>query len=85
MASFRSAHRQRWPKLRQPACRVKIHPSGCYRHDGRQRLARSCVGEARKLCFCNGPLEVNPFFAPYPLPGSCFCPGQRRAATLSSG
>jgi len=33
------------------------------------------VGEARNVCFCNGPLEVNPFFAPYPLPGACFCTG----------
>src|SRR5208337_2047051 len=29
----------------------------------------------RNVCFCNGPLEVNPFFAPYPLPGACFCTG----------
>jgi hypothetical protein len=32
--------------------------------------------------FCNGPLEVNPFFAPYPLPGSCFCPGSAQGCHL---
>src|SRR5271165_4066431 len=33
------------------------------------------VGWPRNVCFCNGPLEVNPFFAPYPLPEACFCTG----------
>lgn len=32
--------------------------------------------------FCNGPLVVNPFFAPYPLPGSCFCPGSAQGCRL---
>ena len=43
---------------------------------------RRSVGEAGKPCFCNGPLEVNPFFAPYPLPGSCFCTGSALGCRL---
>jgi hypothetical protein len=45
-------------------------------------LCHSFVGEAAKVCFCNGPLEVNPFFAPYPLPGSCFCTGSALGCRL---
>ena len=32
--------------------------------------------------FCNGPSAVNPFFAPYPLPGSCFCTGSALGCRL---
>ena len=35
-----------------------------------------------KLYFCNGPHVVNPFFAPYPLPGSCFCTGSAQGCRL---
>ena len=32
--------------------------------------------------FCNGPSAVNPFFAPYPPPGSCFCSGSALGCRL---
>ena len=37
-------------------------------------------GKGRR--FCNGPSAVNPFFAPYPLPGSCFCTGSALGCRL---
>jgi hypothetical protein len=36
----------------------------------------------RDTRFCNGPLVVNPFFAPFPLPGSCFCTGSALGCRL---
>ena len=35
-----------------------------------------------KFVFCNGPQLVNPFFAPLPLPGSCFCTGSAQGCRL---
>ena len=42
---------------------------------------RPFVGQAANACFCNGPLEVNPFLR-FVTAGSCFCTGSALGCRL---
>ena len=43
---------------------------------------RPFVGEARNVCFCNGPLEVNPSFCAVSTAGGMLCTGSALGCRL---
>jgi len=49
---------------------------------GETLIAAAAEGKIAEVDFCNGPSAVNPFFAPYPPPGSCFCSGSALGCRL---